>query len=350
MLTRLLFVTPGFPANENDTSCIPPVQTYVRGFARLQPAVEVRVVSLQYPYSRRPYRWHGLSVRPCGGGNRGGYHKPATWYRAWCEIAEWPCNVIHSFWIGEGTLLASAAARRFGCGHVASIGGQELRRATVYSRVLRRADFPIAAGSEHASKTAQSTLGREADAIIPLGLDLDEVDRARRSGVADRRDIDVLYVGSLIPLKRVQDLVSVAQSLPTVRFVVVGGGPLRSDLERSAPPNVEFRGPLPREDVLQLMQRSSVLLHPSEYESQGYVFLEALASGMHVVCRDTGFAGDSDNVHRCGSVDDMRSTVDQLLSRQHGHQPVTVPTVADTVQAYARLYESTIAASRPVDT
>lgn len=349
MLTRLLVVTPGFPADKNDTSCLPPVQTFVRGFARLQPAVDVRVVSLQYPYSRRAYRWHGLSVHPCGGGNRGGHHKPATWYRAWREIAGWPCDLIHSFWMGECALLASAAARRFGCGHVASIGGQELRRATVYSRLLRRANFPIVAGSVHASKTAQQTLGRGADAIIPLGLDLDDIDAARRSNTADERDIDVLYVGSIIPLKRVQDVVSVAQSLPTLRFVVVGNGPLRSSLERSAPTNVDFRGQLRRKDVLQLMQRSSVLLHPSEYESQGYVFLEALASGMHVVCRDTGFAGDSDNVHRCGSVEDMQSMVDQLLRRQLGHKPVPVPTVTDTVRAYSRLYESAITSSQPVD-
>lgn len=337
MLERLLFIVPGFPADEADTSCVPAVYTFVRGIARLHPHVEVRIVTMQYPYAADPYEWHGIRVSPAGGANRGGLGKIATWRRAWRRVVEYPADIIHSFWIGEATLLGALAARYLRCAHVATIGGRELRRPTPYSILLRQVPFRLVAGSVHASETAVGTLGRHADTVIPLGLSLDDIPSNEVN-----RDIDILFAGSLIPLKRADEVVIVARALPCARVVIAGDGPERGSLEQAAPPNLSFIGSRRREEILQLMSRSKVLLHPSEYESQGYVFLEALASGMHVVCRDVGFPGDSQKVHLCDTTDEMVAVTRRLLGGPLSFDPVGVPTTHDTVRAYTDLYLETL--------
>ncbi len=88
------------------------------------------------------------------------------------------------------------------------------------------------------------------------------------------------------------------------------------------------------------MQRSRVLLHASEYESQGYVFLEALASGMYVVCRNVGFHPESPNVQHAESVDEMATAVAQRLARPHRPEPVALPTADQTVDAFTALYNA----------
>jgi glycosyltransferase involved in cell wall biosynthesis len=82
--------------------------------------------------------------------------------------------------------------------------------------------------------------------VIPIGLDLDpflrleERDGARFRGEAGARDGEVLltFVGRLVPIKRVdlllRALARVRADRAPVRLAVVGGGPLRSDLERLA--------------------------------------------------------------------------------------------------------------------
>jgi glycosyltransferase involved in cell wall biosynthesis len=86
------------------------------------------------------------------------------------------------------------------------------------------------------------------------------------------------------------------------------------------------------------MMRSKILLHPSEYESQGYVFLEALASGMYVVCRDVGAPGASRKVSRCSTTREMADVIHRLLLTEMDHEPESVPSAADTVEAYGEIY------------
>lgn len=336
MLDRILIIVPGFPASEDDTTCLPAVQNYVRALGRHHPHIDVDVAALQYPFRTGHYTWHGISVFAAGGSNRGGLDKLRTWRRAWMNVRR--ADLVHSFWIGECTLLGALAARRFSCGHVASIGGRELLQPTLYSRLLRRASFLLVAGSQQAADTADLTLRRRADAVIPLGLDVE-----RFATRAYERTIDVLAVGSLIETKRFVEVLQVARALPEARFVLVGDGPQRSELEASAPSNVQFAGHVDRPQVIRLMRQSKVLLHPSAFESQGYVFLEGLASGMHVVCRDVGAPGASANVHRRKTVGEMTETISEILSSIHSFPPVPVPSAEDSVRAYVGVYRQAVA-------
>lgn len=336
---RTAFLVPGFPKDESDTSCLPAVQNYVRAFSQLHPDAPIQVVAFQYPFHPGAYRWHGIPVASAGGANRGGWSKLRTWQRAWLELRRFLPDLIHSFWIGECAAVGELFARTHGVAHVATIGGQELRRRTLYARLLSRGKMPLAAGSQTAARTARVSLHRDADVVIPLGLDVAQF------GPSDLpRDIDVLAVGSLIPVKRFDVVAGAARKSPERSFVLVGDGPLRAEIAHRAPENLTMAGALSRHDVIDLMRRSKVLLHPSEFESQGYVFLEALASGMHVVCRDVGAPGRSDRVHRCETDGELIEETERVLSGLSGGSdptfpPADIPTAEDSVRAYAALYE-----------
>jgi glycosyltransferase involved in cell wall biosynthesis len=111
------------------------------------------------------------------------------------------------------------------------------------------------------------------------------------SGQVDR-DIDVLGVGSLIPLKQYDLFLSVIAQLsihlPGVRAILCGGGPEEARLQTAVRElqlgdQVVLTGEQPHDAVLRLMQRSRVFLHTSSYEGFSTVCLEALYAGAHVV-------------------------------------------------------------------
>jgi glycosyltransferase involved in cell wall biosynthesis len=210
--------------------------------------------------------------------------------------------------------------------------------------LLARRRFTLTAPSDRAAETAIRTLGRQVDFIIPFGLDTRGLPEP-----SPRRDIDILAVGSLIDVKRMEEVIGVAHrlapSFPDLNTVIVGDGPLRVSIvdrirEARLRDRVRLAGRLPREDVLSLMSRSRILLHPSEYESQGYVFLEALASGMRVVCRDVGAPGSSSKVTLCSTTDEMVAATAAILVDGTDYTPVAVPDLNGTVAAYEEVYSA----------
>lgn len=350
--SRIILLVPGFPKDERDSTCLPALQSFVEALSRSGSAPETDIIAFQYPYQRRSYTWRGVRVHAIGGENSG-LKKPITWLRALrrghliaSKRTAHSTGVIHSFWIGECALIGSVLARHTGWSHVVSIGGQEIRGPTAYSRLLGGSEFVLTAGSSYAADVAKRSLGRQVDVVIPLGLDSR---RVRAIACDGERPIDILAVGSMTPVKRFSDAVSVvaaiAGSHPKLRVALVGEGPCRGTIESLIKQNgltarVEVMGELPRREVLRLMHRSKVLLHPSEYESQGYVFLEALASGMYVVSRDVGFTGSSRKVVVCENVAEMAGAVSRILKSETDHEPVEVPSADDTAEAFLELYRS----------
>ncbi|WP_404789613.1 glycosyltransferase family 4 protein [Altericista sp. CCNU0014] len=82
-------------------------------------------------------------------------------------------------------------------------------------------------------------------------------------------------------------------NLPDAEYWLVGEGPELDSLQRLAREHgvakqVKFWGRLPREETLERLGESHVLVHPSLHDSGGWVCIEAMASGRPVVCLDLG--------------------------------------------------------------
>jgi glycosyltransferase involved in cell wall biosynthesis len=97
-----------------------------------------------------------------------------------------------------------------------------------------------------------------------------------------------LVVSALVPYKRI-DVAIDACRLAKVPLKIVGDGPDRARLERTANGGVEFLGRLSDEDVRAIYRRAAVALLPGE-EDFGIVPLEAAACGRPVVALSRGGA------------------------------------------------------------
>jgi glycosyltransferase involved in cell wall biosynthesis len=115
-------------------------------------------------------------------------------------------------------------------------------------------------------------------------------------GVDDTRPA-LLYVGRLsrekgltliAPLGRLLDHAGVPH-----RFVFVGDGPMRAELQSSCPDAI-FTGTLPHDAVAVAMASADIFVFPSQTDTAGNVVLEAQASGCPVLVSDAG--GPRENV------------------------------------------------------
>jgi glycosyltransferase involved in cell wall biosynthesis len=107
----------------------------------------------------------------------------------------------------------------------------------------------------------------------------------------------ILVVAGLGPIKGINyvldALALVREAGQPFSCVVCGKGPDREALEAQAArlglaASVSFRGRVPRSEIPQYFAAADILVHGSLIEGSGNVLLEALASGLPVVCTDAG--------------------------------------------------------------
>ncbi|MGP6204414.1 glycosyltransferase family 4 protein [Microbacterium sp. F2] len=146
-------------------------------------------------------------------------------------------------------------------------------------------------------------------------------------------EVDVVYVGRLIPEKGVHDLVSAVQSVDAIAAVRIVGGstfyrgdPLSDyesslrDMASAAPATIEFTGPVRPHEVPALMRSARVIAVPSRWaEPAGLVVLQALATGRRVVASRTGgipeLGGDLVEYFAPGDVDGLAKRLREALAR-----------------------------------
>jgi glycosyltransferase involved in cell wall biosynthesis len=104
------------------------------------------------------------------------------------------------------------------------------------------------------------------------------------------KDIDVLWVSNMRPLKRPEFLFEIALSLPQCRFVMIGGPATDSEhyfretkKRAKSIRNLEFLGPVPYSDVNDYFATAKVFVNTSDIEGFPNTFLQAWIHGTPVV-------------------------------------------------------------------
>jgi glycosyltransferase involved in cell wall biosynthesis len=114
---------------------------------------------------------------------------------------------------------------------------------------------------------------------------------------SDGGELDVLYVGTLVPVKRVDRLLEALalarHRRPSLRAAIVGEGEERAALERRAErlalgDSVQFAGWCPPGEVGTWLRRARLFVMTSDFEGLPMAMVEALSCGVPVVVPDTG--------------------------------------------------------------
>lgn len=353
-MRHYVFITPGFPADESDSTCIPPLQGLVREIQELALA-KITVITLHYPFYHKQYQWHGATVYACGGANRRWLRlfilqRAARTFRHIMQAER--VDGIHSFWLNDSAVTGFMMAKKYRLPHWVTLMGQDVLPGNRFLNFFKRIKssrqsvyWQTIALSDFHNRIFLETTGRESDHIIPWGLDI----RCLPPFTTLQRTIDLLAVGSLIRLKNYEQFIQLIAELkkdsPDISCMLIGDGPERVHLEKMAQQaglqhNLTFTGKLPRHEVIEIMMQAKVLIHPSRFESFGYVFFEALYAGMTLVTTPVGYSAPSPKWFVASQKADWPLLVREALQNRPDGQSFIPEDMRDTALAYQRLWFS----------
>ena len=248
---------------------------------RVMPGVAFRLRKPDYGEFRTVYvnptlLWHLMRLRPQAVVGYE-YSVPAMTAMMYSQVS----GCAYVVWT-EGTSLTERNLTR----------GQLWTRRMIIPRAQAYLGTSLAACANLLARGAQPERVYEAPQSHAIRWFEQAAENARKSRPADEEKV-ILYVGFLNERKGVDRLLQafarVAGNLPGSRLVLVGEGPLRERLvdltsELGIRPRVEFRGFVQPTEMPEVYASADVFVLPSREDTFGVVVVEALASGVPVIC------------------------------------------------------------------
>lgn len=244
-------------------------------------------------------------------------------YHSFKIVKKEDIDLVHSHCLIPNGLVGALCKKFLGVPHMTTIHSSEvtmIRKIPTGKRiaefVLKRSDR-IVSVSSHRIKELLGIISSEIGEslknriqIIPMGADLSEfsnkIDKHKleaKYGVT--QNSIVLFVGRLVEVKGCEYLIKGFKSLldktREVQLIILGGGPLESDLKKTVQDlkigeYVKFEGFVEHCKVSDYLSLSDIVVFPSIVDSSGFkegfsvALLEALASGKPIVAtRTEGF-------------------------------------------------------------
>lgn len=335
MQKKILILTPGFPADTDDTTTVPYIQDFV---SAIQPFCQLKIISFQYPFEEKDYFWNDIDVYSAGGKNKKYIYKLLTWKRILRKMKEWhklnAFDAILCFWLTETALLGEYFCRKNPEIKLFKWAlGQDMKPDNFYLRLL----------SWENGKTFVLSL-RNTEKIahkitfLPFGLPAYTQDIELKAA----RKIDIIGIGSHIPLKRydlfLHTIARLKQDFPQINCVLIGQG--RESLSLKAlseqlhlTDNVQFIPHLSRKEIFHYLAQSKILFHTSEFEGQGMVLTEALQMGCYVVCADVGCVPQNTKTFiSSANITDFELQLKALLLlKEQDFSPIAIPLMEEIV-------------------
>ncbi len=344
----LVILSPGFPENEGDTTCLPAQQIFVRALNRQFESLNIIILSFQYPFISNSYTWNENLVIPLNGRERGKINRLWTWFRAWQTLKkikkEYDIIGLLSFWCTECSLVGTRFAKKYLIKHYSWILGQDARKDNRFIPWIKPAAENLMAMSVFLSKEFYKNHRIKPGYIVPNGIDISSYPHQ-----VEKRDIDIIGIGSLIPLKQYEILIRVVKklssSIPEVSCIICGKGPEEEHLRKmildnNLQKNISLPGEKPHREILEWMARSKVLLHPSSYEGFSTVCLEALYSGAHVTSFCDPMGSRIAHWHVVDNEEEMAVVVSKIIQNPDAdYGRILVYSMEDSARQVMKLFE-----------
>lgn len=344
----LIILTPAFPANESDTAWVPPQQILVKEIRQQFPQLNIIVLSFLYPNEKTEYNWHGVNVIAFDGIKKRKLKRLWLWQNIWKELKKikGKNNIVGilSFWCGECALVGSWFAKRNKLKHFAWICGQDARKTNKYIKWIRPKPDELVAISDFIKDEFYRNHKIKPAHFIPIAIN-----KNMFPPLPLEREIDIIGAGSFSYQKNYDQFVSIIASLkkqiPSIKAVHCGTGEDEENIKKlvkdlNLQNNFSLLGMRPHAEVLSLMQRSKILLHPSSYEGFGMVCIEALYAGAHVISFVKPMTQEIRNWHIVKTKEEMIAKALELLQTSNlNHERVLVYSIEDTVKKMMGLFD-----------
>jgi glycosyltransferase involved in cell wall biosynthesis len=245
---------------------------------------------------------------------------------------EWHVDLVHAHYaVPAGDAVLRWFDRRTRLPFVVSVHGGDLfytaersdHGRNVVSRVLGAADAVVA--NSTLTRRGIEELGSRPERVHVVHPGADPVEpRGGRHG-----EPTLVTVANLEAHKCQADVIRALAALrgrhPALRYLLVGGGPDRSQLEELArtlgvDDRVSFTGALPHDEALTELARCHIHVMPSRIDGFGVAHVEAMAAGLPTIggegsgAEDIARAGEGALLVRPGDTGALVRTIDELLS------------------------------------
>jgi glycosyltransferase involved in cell wall biosynthesis len=346
----LIILSPGFAANEEDTTCLPPQQVFVKALNRNFPSLKIIILAFQYPLFKKRYKWFGNDIISFNGADKRRFFRVLLWIRVHRVLKKLNRQNkiigLLSFWCTECALVGRRFSEKHNLKLVCWILGQDAKKNNIYVRLIKPFPKELIALSDFLADTFFENHGVKPAYVIPTGIDVRMFCKKNQE-----RTIDIMGAGSLIPLKQydifIEVVVAVKKSFPFVNGVLCGSGPEEKRLKEmtgqcNLKKNITFVGKKPHTHVLDLMQQSKIFLHSSSYEGFGVVCLEALYAGAHVISFVQPMCQSIQNWHIVNTKEEMiKKAISLLANINTEYIPVLPYSIDDSAKAVMKLFQCT---------
>jgi len=165
-----------------------------------------------------------------------------------------------------------------------------------FTRLTAQRSFVVRATTEDTAKRLCSIGATNVQIISESGLSQHEIACLLECAPSNTTPVRFISMARLLHWKGLHlSLQAFSQAdLPeNTEYWILGEGPERERLQVLAEKlgitdRLKFWGRLPRNETLEKLRQSHVLVHPSLHDSGGWVCLEAMAAGRPVICLDLG--------------------------------------------------------------
>lgn len=339
---HIVFLTPGFAQNEQDTTTIPALQEYIFALQKKQPEIRITIIPFQFPFTKKRYKWNNIPVIPLNGENKK-FKKIQIWKSAFQALkklnTEHPITILHSFWLGECAFVGNLFSNKYNIKHICTLMGQDVKKKNLYLKLLPIQNMRLICLSNFHQQHFIKNFLLQPD-IIPWGINSFHFPNSAE------KTIDIIGVGSLIPLKNYNlfiDIIFEIQKNQPLKVVLIGDGVEKEKLQEKTKQlqlekTITLTGLLPYQETLEYISKAKVLLHTSHFESFGMIFPEALESKTMIVSKNVGCVVPTENWLLAETKEELISACKKALSISFSENFNNPFTIEKTVENYLKLY------------
>ena len=234
---------------------------------------------------------------------------PVSLYYGFKNLQDRSFDIVHTFFAIPSAPSAIMLAKYFNTPHLLSILGGDIYDPSkqlsphktpflnyTVKKIIEKSDRVVSLSKDIKNRAKEHySIGRKID-VIHLGISEPEFFPTNRDTFGFKeKDIILVTVGRLVPRKALQDLIYIIKTLKNsdVKLVVLGDGPEKAQLikmtrEMNLEKQILFFGYASNEVKFQILNIADFYVSTSKHEGFGIVYLEAMVSGLPIVCFDRG--------------------------------------------------------------